>query len=489
MDFYQRLAEAARRNSSLVCVGLDPRPERLVPGDDLFSLNRRVVDATRDLVCAYKPNIAFYESAGPEGLGALRRTVDYIHETAQVPVILDAKRGDIGSTAAAYARAAFEVWGADALTVSPYLGGDSVTPFAAYADRGVFLLCHTSNPGATDLQTLLCPDRPLYSIVAEMAANWGTGLVVGATYPEALARVRALAPEAWILLPGVGAQGGDLEAALTAGLRQDGLGIVVNSSRSVIYAADPRGAALDLRKMINDARLELPGSGTVAPVHPRRQRPGHDSAKARLTLALADIGAIKFGEFTLASGTKSPIYIDLRLLASHPDLLSQVAHAYAGLLRQELGVGNGPLASNLSHLRLAAIPYAALPIGTAVAMELGIPLIYPRKEAKAYGTARQIEGKFRPGDHAVVLDDLITTGGSKLAAIEPLEAAGLEVRDVVVLIDREQDGREELQAAGYRLHSVLRVSEMLDFLAEAGRISGQQRAETLAFLKRWPKPG
>ncbi len=466
MAFYRWLEEAAWRNDSLLCVGLDPRPEKLAPGDDLFSFNRRIVDATRDLVCVYKPNFAFYESAGPEGLEALRQTVAYIHEVAGVPVILDAKRGDIGSTAQAYARAAFEVWGADALTVNPYLGGDSIVPFTAYADKGVFLLCHTSNPGATDLQTLTCSGRPLYEIVAEKAAGWGTGLVVGATYPQALARVRTLAPEAWILLPGVGAQGGELEAALAAGLRGDGLGVVVNSSRGILYASDPRQAAFDLRRQINAARA---GRDAV-PAHvfdPRRA----------LVLALADAGAIRFGEFTLASGKKSPVYVDLRLLASYPAVLRQVALAYASLMRRELGIEG-----SRSGLRLAAIPYAALPIGTAVALELDLPLVYPRKEVKTHGTARQIEGEFKPGERAVVLDDLITTGGSKLEAIAPLEAAGLVVQDVVVLIDREQGGREELAEAGYQLHAVLRLSEMLDLLVEAGRISAERRDEVAAFL-------
>jgi uridine monophosphate synthetase len=467
MQFYRWLDEAARRNDSLLCVGLDPRLEKLAPGDDLFSFNRRVVDATHELVCAYKPNFAFYEAAGPEGLEALRRTVTYIHQATDVPVILDAKRGDIGSTAAAYARAAFEVWGADALTVNPYLGHDSVTPFTAYTEKGVFLLCHTSNPGATDLQTLPCPGQPLYEIVAEKAAAWGTGLVVGATFPEALARVRALAPEAWILLPGVGAQGGDLEAALTAGLRADGLGVVVNSSRGILYADDPRQAALGLRARINAARVR------------RDVIPPYD-AHAALTLALADIGAVKFGEFTLTSGKKSPIYIDLRLLASHPEILRQVAHAYAELLRWEVGIGES--GNRESGIRLAAIPYAAMAIGTAVALETGLPMIYPRKEARTHGTARQIEGEFQPGDRAIVLDDLITTGSSKLAAIEPLEAAGLEVHDVVVLIDREQGGREELAEAGYRLHAVLGLSEILDTLVEAGRIGAKQRDEVAAFL-------
>jgi uridine monophosphate synthetase len=466
MEFYKRLAEAAGRNDSLLCVGLDPRPERLAPGDDLFSFNRRIIDATKDLICAYKPNFAFYESAGPEGLEALRRTVTYIHEATDVPVILDAKRGDIGSTAAAYARAAFEVWGADALTVNPYLGRDSVAPFTGYADRGVFLLCHTSNPGATDLQTLPCPSQPLYEAVAAKAAAWGTGLVVGATYPEALARVRAHAPDAWILLPGVGAQGGDLGAALAAGLRADGLGIVVNSSRGIIYAADPGQAARELRQQINAARSSLEASPF--------------EARAALSLALHDIGAIKFGEFTLASGQKSPVYVDLRILASYPRILREVALAYAGLLRREMGIQDAD-----PGIRLAAIPYAAVPIGSAVSLEMELPMIYPRKEAKGYGTARQIEGEFQPGDQTIVLDDLITTGGSKLRAIEPLEAAGLEVKDVVVLIDREQGGGDELAEAGYRLHAVLGLGEMLDTLVEAGRISEEQRARVTAFL--WEK--
>jgi uridine monophosphate synthetase len=468
MDFYRWIAEAARRNDSLLCVGLDPRPERLAPGDDLYSFNRRIVDATRDLVCAYKPNFAFYEAAGPEGLEALRRTVAYVHQAADVPVILDAKRGDIGSTAQAYAQAAFEVWGADALTLNPYMGEDSVTPFTAFAGKGVFLLCHTSNPGATDLQTLPCPNRPLYEAVAEKAKAWGTGLVVGATYPNALARARALSPEAWILLPGVGAQGGDLAGALAAGLREDRLGVVVNSSRDIIYAPDPRQAALDLRKRINDAR-----SGPLAPAF---------DPLASLTLTLADIGAIRFGRFTLASGKTSPIYVDLRLLASHPAALRQVARAYADLLRANVGVGEPGTDEPGTRMRLAAIPYAALPIGTAVALEMDLPLIYPRKEVKDHGTARQIEGEYESGDRVVVLDDLITSGGSKLAAIEPLEEAGLKVRDVVVLIDREQGGGVELAEAGYRLHAVLRLSEMLDLLVGAGRINTAQRDEIAGAL-------
>ena len=469
-SFVEKLASAIIANDSLLCVGLDPRPDRfptqvMAQPDPIFAFNKTIIDATAGLVCAYKPNFAFYEAQGLEGLAALRRTIGYIHEVTEVPVILDAKRGDIGSTAQAYAKAAFEVWGADAVTVNPYLGHDAVQPFTAYADRGVFLLCHTSNPGATDLQTLDCGGQPLYQVVAEQAARWGAnvGLVIGATYPQALRAVREMAPQMWILLPGVGAQEGDLEAALAAGLDEQGSGIIVSASRSIIYAEDPRAAAQELRDRINAAR-SIPNSQFPIP------KPINLPSTHHLVLILADIGCVKFGQFTLTSGLQSPIYIDLRLLVSYPSTLRDVALAYAQLLR------------SLAFDRLAAIPYAALPIGTTVSLELGCPLIYPRKEVKGYGTRRAVEGEFQKGERVVVLDDLITTGASKLEAIAPLEGLGLQVEDVVVLIDREQGGREYLEERGYRLHAVFGLGEMLDVLAQHGRISTAQRDEVKAFL-------
>jgi uridine monophosphate synthetase len=462
--FAEKLTHAIEQNDSLLCAGLDPRPDRFPPQmraqpDPTFTLNKTIIDATADLVCAYKPNFAFYEAQGLEGLAALRRTIEYIHEMTDVPVILDAKRGDIGSTAEAYAKAVFEVWAADAVTVNPYLGHDAVQPFTAYADRGVFLLCHTSNPGATDLQTLDCGGRPLYQVVAEQAVRWGAnvGLVIGATYPQALRAVREMAPQMWVLLPGVGAQGGDLEVALAAGLDEQGSGIIVNASRSIIYAKDPRAAAQELRDRINAARrMTKPQIAT--------------SSRDQLILALADIGCVRFGDFTLHSGQRSPIYLDLRLLVSHPNVLRDVTRAYAQLLRP------------ITFDRLAAIPYAALPIGAAVSLELGCPLIYPRKEVKGYGTKRAVEGEFQKGERVVVLDDLITTGASKLQAIAPMEDLGLQVKDVVVVIDREQGGREYLEKCGYRLHAVFGLGEILDVLAQHGRISTAQRDEVKAFL-------
>jgi uridine monophosphate synthetase len=463
MGFFDKLIAAVKRNDSLLCVGLDPDPTRFSPSlkdeeSPILSFNRAIIDATQDLVCAYKPNIAFYEAEGVAGLEALRRTIE--HVPAGIPVILDAKRGDIGSTARAYAQAAFEVWGADAITVNPYLGHDALLPFTEYEDKGLFLLCHTSNPGATDFQTLMCDGRPLYEVVAERALEWGMALVVGATYPEVLREIRDAAPDAWILVPGVGAQGGDLEAALQAGLNSEGHGLVINASRSIIYAPDPRTAALQLRDRINQLRKNLP-LARPASLPPLTKE---------LTLALHDLACLRFGEFTLVSGQRSPVYLDLRLLVSNTQLLRKVAQAYASILK------------SLTFDRLAAIPYAALPIGTAVSLEMGVPLVYPRKEIKEHGTGKGIEGHFEQGERVVVLDDLITTGGSKLRAIAPLEEAGLEVKDVVVLVDREQGGAEELAEMGYALHSVLRLTEMLDILAQAGRIAPAQREEVLAFL-------
>ena len=463
MGFYEKLKATIERNDSLLCVGLDPRPEH-IPDGSVLDFNKRVIDATHDLVCAYKPNFAFYEALGLAGLEALQRTIAYVPDG--IPVILDAKRSDIGSTAEAYARAAFEVWGADAVTVNPYLGRDAVEPFVAYAERGVFLLCHTSNPGANDLQTLPVHGDPLYLAVARRAMEWDAhgnlGLVVGATFPDALRAVRELAPQTWILLPGIGAQGGDLGAALAAGLNAAGRGVIVNVSRGVILADDPRTAAMDLRERINRVRSAASPPDPGAADLPASLR--------RLALDLFDIGCVRFGDFTLASGKRSPIYVDLRLLASYPAVLGAVARAYAHLLR------------DISYQRIAAIPYAALPIGTAVALELGVPLMYPRKEVKSYGTGRAIEGEFVPGERVVVLDDLITTGGSKIKAIAPLKEAGLQVQDIVVLIDREQGGREKLAAHGYRLHAVFTLREMLDTLRAAGRITDQQYHTVMEFL-------
>jgi orotidine-5'-phosphate decarboxylase len=265
-SFLERLHTAAHRNSSWLCVGLDPDPASLPAEVGVESFLRGIVDATRDLVCCYKPNLAFFEALGVAGQHALRSLLRDV--PGEIPVLIDAKRGDTPQTMRAYARAIFEELDADAATVNPYLGGDSLEPFFAYRDRGVFVLCKTSNPGAAEMQDLMVEgSEPLFVRVARRAMTWdrfGTlGLVVGATYPSDVAAVRQIAPRVPILLPGVGAQSGDLERSVQAGVDVDGASAIVNASRSILYAsaggdwqAAARAEAQKLQAAINTARAQ-----------------------------------------------------------------------------------------------------------------------------------------------------------------------------------------------------------------------------------------
>ena len=268
--FVEKLRGAWEKHDSLVCVGLDPEIERFpkhiaAEPSPIFQFNKAVIDATHDLACAFKPQFAHY--AAYEAEDQLERTIEYIHKKAPgVPVILDAKRGDIGSTAERYAIEAFERYGADAVTVNPYLGTDSLEPFLEYADRGVIVLCRTSNAGGADLQELSVGDQKLYQVVAQLAATrWNARgnclLVVGATYPQELASVRALVGDMPLLVPGVGAQGADVAKAVTAGQSGAGTGLLISSSRAILYAsAGPdfadaaRRATATLREEINRSR-------------------------------------------------------------------------------------------------------------------------------------------------------------------------------------------------------------------------------------------
>ena len=268
ITFAERLARAQQSSGSLVCVGLDPDLEKLpadlrAAAEPLFAFNRRIVDATTGIAAAYKPQIAFYSALGAED--QLLASIRYIRERAPAAlVILDAKRSDIGNTAEAYAREAFERYGADALTVNPYMGEDSVRPFLTRPDRGAILLCRTSNPGAKDFQDLLVDGLPLYRRVAERAAaQWNEHgnlmLVVGATYPRDMADLRRAHPDVPFLVPGIGAQGGDLDATLAAGLDARGAGLLISSSRKIIYAGGGaagaiRAAAAQLSTAINRQR-------------------------------------------------------------------------------------------------------------------------------------------------------------------------------------------------------------------------------------------
>ena len=264
MNFMEKLASATRENKSLLCVGLDPDPGLMPDKVSVLDFNRTIIEATADLVCAYKLNFAFYEALEAAGLDALKRSVKQI--PSRIPAIGDAKRGDIGNTSKAYAKSIFDNFNFDATTVNPYLGFDSIEPFIQYLDKGVFILCRTSNAGATDFQSLHCEEagghRSLFEMVAHKASEWNTygniGLVVGATYPEELKLIRQNHPNMALLIPGIGAQGGDLATTVGYGVDSRGEKTIINSSRQIIYASRgkdfaeaARQAALTLRDQIN----------------------------------------------------------------------------------------------------------------------------------------------------------------------------------------------------------------------------------------------
>lgn len=272
MNFIDKLSAATTANNSLLCVGLDPDVARFPvslqgKSDAIFLFCKAIIDATASLACAFKPQIAYFAALGAED--QLQSVCDYLKQHyPAIPIILDAKRGDIGATAEQYAREAFERYRADAVTVNPYMGFDSIAPYLEWKDRGAIVLCRTSNPGGSDLQFLQVDGQPLYQHVARLVAeqwnrNGQCGLVVGATYPHELAQVRAIVGEMPLLVPGIGAQGGDIEATVKAGRTGTGGGMMINSSRAILYAK-PQGdedftsaaarAAQETRDAINQFR-------------------------------------------------------------------------------------------------------------------------------------------------------------------------------------------------------------------------------------------
>ena len=470
-SFYSQLEARARLTGSLLCIGLNPYPTELPEPtvEAAYDQCLHLIQATSDLAVAFKPNLALFESYGPSGWETLARVIAAVPD--DIPVILEAKFGEYNESAEVLARIVFSDLKAQAVTLNPFLGYDSLLPFLKDPKKGVFVLCKTTNPGTVDMQELPLAGEGeplhLYEKIALLAQEWNTannlGVVVSGLDTEALRRVRQLAPDLWIMAPGVGAAGKELNTALQSGLRADGIGMLIPVSRTICNSSDPHKAVHELQDAIQNFQRSFVDQAETDGPEPRY-------FPANLAEDLLQAGCVRFGQFSLKSGVQTPIYIDMRQLVSYPHVLNEVSAAYLPILRQ------------LKFDRIAGLPYAALPIATAISLKTGWPVVFPRKEARSYGTRVEIEGRFKVGERVVIINDLATYGLSKFEAIDKLVTAGLVVEDVVVLIDRQAGSREALASAGIRLHSVLTLSDLLDYWERNERIPGEQITAVRRFM-------
>jgi uridine monophosphate synthetase len=473
MTFAEKLDAAIQRNASLLCLGLDPNPEMLPIKfqkssnslqQALQSWLEAVVLQTQALVCVYKPTLGFYLALGSQGLELLTEVLRII--PAHIPVILDAKHSDL-NTASGLAKAWFEGWRqVDAVTVNPYVGQEGVTPFLLYPERAVFVLTHTSNPSAEVIQSYPTPEIPLYLEVVKAIQSWGSpdqlGIEVGTTDPSVLGQVRAIAPERTILARSIWSESTNLGAILEAGLNRAGAGLLLPVPQD--WLGEPKlGQRVDtLRQDIDNLRAQVSQGPSICDLwQPQPQQISLNPSQA-LIVKLFDIGCLMFGSYVQASGAVFPYYIDLRRIISNPQLFHQVLEAYAVLTQP------------LKFDRIAGIPYGSLPTATGLALKLNHPMIYPRKEVKAHGTRRLVEGEYEPGETALVIDDVLITGKSVLEGIQKLKTSGLQVIDIVVLIDHEGGVRDKMQSHGYQAHAVFTLSEISKTLYETQRITEEQ---------------
>jgi uridine monophosphate synthetase len=519
MGFFIQLTDAMADRQSLLVTGLDPNPEMLqswatgrgLAGRSFLSQARHwikaVIEATAPHVCAYKPSLGFYQALGPVGLELLLEVRDLVPR--ELPLIIDCKHGDLNSSSA-LAHYLFRELGADAVTLSPLAGQDIAAPFLLYPEKAVVMTCHSSNQAARQIQHHPNEEEPLYLRIVRETQLWATPeqllLEVGTSDPAILARVRREAPERFLILRSLWGEEERLEAMLQAGLSSAGDGLLLPLPQNLLVEDDIGARSARLKQQIQVCRERWldqravagdhcsvwlpttksagsPGAGPPAPASlPDRPRTPSETSGAGASRAdrpamedlivdLFDIGCLLFGEYVQASGAVFNYYIDLRQIISDPNLFHRVLHAYAGRMAE------------LAFDRIAGIPYGSLPTATGLSLLLHKPLIYPRKEVKAHGARRLIEGDFEEGDLVVVVDDILITGGSVLEGITKLESSGLVVHDVVVFIDHggehDRHARERLAAAGYRCHAVLDIARITAVLHRAGRLSAAQAATLL----------
>ena len=453
--FFQDLNKRVHSIRSRLCVGIDPHPyliefvDKNTIQEKLIHWSLELANQTAEHAACFKVNIAFFEGYGLEGLNALSSIIPKLKELA--PVILDAKRGDISSTAAAYARACYDHWNVRSVTINPYLGMESFTPFLQEEQAGLFLLCHTSNPSAGDLQRRVGQDTlPLYAWVAQQAANNDQlGLVVGATQTDTLTTVRTYAPESWLLCPGVGSQGGSLEDTIHHGWGTKG-NILISVSRAIAQADNPKQKAKELQESIQACH---------SPMTVKQQELAHLLIRSQCVL---------FGSFTLKSGITSPIYIDLRKITGHPKTYKATIDAYV------------EYSKGLSIEAIAGLPLAGLPIASGLALQLRVPLCYPRPPKK-HGTKNTIEGGVPKGTKVFLIDDLATRGSSAIEVL-PTVRNSYTTHDLLVLIDRESGAKERLMEHDITLHSIFSLRTLLSFWKQEALISQEQYDTVMVFL-------
>ena len=470
MNFFDKCtaanaAQKIERNQSLLYVSLDPNPELIEARDiqQVLSWLKWAIAQTADLVCAYQLNLDCYQALGAGGIELMNEIREAI--PADIPVIIDALHGDVNSSSL-FARTVFDQWQMDACTLLPYGGQDQVVPFLLYPDKAVFVLCYTGNPSGAVLQEYPSLEAPLYLHLVRESKTWGTpeqlGFKVDAAMPDILARVRSAAPERLIMVSGEYQQAPDFAQMLAAGLNSYGEGLLLPVPPDLLLSEKPREAIASLGEAINlELQRVVQGNPTCELWVPNicflQPQPHRD-----LILQLYDIGCIIFGDHVQASGATFPYYIDLRKMISVPQIFYQIVGAYAEILQQ------------LEFDRIAGIPYGSLPTATGLALRMERPMIFPRKEVKAHGTQRLIEGHYEPGEKVVVVDDILITGNSVMEGAEKLQSVGLEVLDIVVFIDHGGGVKDKLQTHGYRGHAVLTLSEIAETLSEAERIDDRQ---------------
>jgi uridine monophosphate synthetase len=479
MSFASKLKNAIATNQSILCLGLEPNPE-VMPAkykakydvDSLWEWMNFIIQSTADLVCAYKPTLGFYTALGSGGLELLAKTLAAI--PPEIPIILDVKHADLNSSTV-LAKTAFEQWGVDAITLSPYIGQDLAARFLMYPDKAIFVSCYSSNATAQDFQEFPNLDQPLYLNVVQNCQAWAgleqLALEVGAANPDALAKVRSQAPERIILARSIWANSQangqkieNLAAILNAGLDANGGGLILPVNQDALAIGEPAQLVRSLRDEVNQAIAltahERPTCDLWMPNVCLIDQKGHPHAN--LILQLFDIGCITFEETVQASGQVFPYYIDLRRIISNPQVFDAVIGTYAKILQ------------NLKFDRIAGIPYGSLPTASGLALRLNFPLIFPRKEVKAYGARRLIEGNYEAGETIVVVDDILISGKSAIEGAQKIESCGLKVRDIVVFIDHESGVCDRIQKSGYLPHAVLKISEINETLYQSGRINEKQ---------------